>query len=130
MADFLEILTHGRRLKAQVKELELDELKDVIAKLQKIADEREAEAEEEIAAQAERLAKIEAIRKQLAEDGISVDELNALESASPRRKRAPRPAKYKIVVDGETLTWTGQGRTPKAIKEKLDQGHSLEEFLI
>ncbi|WP_417346052.1 H-NS family nucleoid-associated regulatory protein [Ferrimonas sp.] len=130
MADFLEILTHGRRLKAQVKELELDELKDVIAKLQKIADERETEAEAEEAAQAERLAKIEAIRKQLAEDGISVDELNALEGASPRRKRAPRPAKYQIEVDGEMITWTGQGRTPKAIKEKLDQGHSLEEFLI
>ncbi|TKB50825.1 H-NS histone family protein [Ferrimonas aestuarii] len=130
MADFLEILTHGRRLKAQVKELELDELQDVIAKLQKIADDREAEAAEEQAAQAERIAKIEAIRKQLAEDGISVDELNALEGSAPRKKRAPRPPKYMIVVDGEEITWTGQGRTPKAIKEQLDQGRSLEEFLI
>ncbi|ADN75188.1 histone family protein nucleoid-structuring protein H-NS [Ferrimonas balearica DSM 9799] len=130
MAEFLEILTHGRRLKAQLKGLTLDELQEVIAKMQKIAEEREEELAAENAANAERIAKIEAIRKQLAEDGISLEELNVLTEAAPRKKRAPRPPKYEITVDGEHITWTGQGRTPKAIKEKLDAGHSLEEFLI
>ncbi|MBY5990684.1 H-NS family nucleoid-associated regulatory protein [Ferrimonas balearica] len=130
MAEFLEILTHGRRLKAQLKGLTLDELQEVIEKMQKIAEEREEELAEEKAANAERIAKIEAIRKQLAEDGISLDELNVATEAAPRKKRAPRPPKYEIMVDGERITWTGQGRTPKAIKEQLDAGRTLEDFLI
>ncbi|GAA4874391.1 H-NS family nucleoid-associated regulatory protein [Ferrimonas pelagia] len=132
MADFLEILTHGRRLKAQLKGLALDELQEVIGKMQAIAAEREEELAAENAANAERLAKIEEIRKKLAEEGIGLDELGAVVGgeAAPRKKRAPRPAKYEITVDGERLTWTGQGRTPKAIKERLDAGASLEDFLI
>lgn len=46
------------------------------------------------------------------------------------KPRAPRPAKYKYLVDGKEKTWTGQGRTPKPIQERLDQGDSLEDFLI
>ncbi|SHH76751.1 H-NS histone family protein [Ferrimonas marina] len=130
MADFLEILTHGRRLKAQVKGLSLDELHEVIGKLQSIAAEREEEIQAEQEANAERLAKIEAIRQQLAQEGISLDELNAGQEVAPRKKRAPRPPKYEVMVDGERITWTGQGRTPKAIKEQLDAGASLDDFLI
>ncbi len=130
MADFLEILTHGRRLKAQLKNLSVSELREVIGKMQVIADEREDEEKAEQEANAERLAKIEAIRKQLAEDGIALEELGAPVEKAGRKKRAPRPPKYEIMVDGERITWTGQGRTPKAIKERLDAGASLDDFLI
>ncbi|MBB1382408.1 H-NS histone family protein, partial [Shewanella sp. SR41-2] len=36
MSDFLDILTHGRRFKAAVKELSLDDLRETAAKLEKI----------------------------------------------------------------------------------------------
>lgn len=46
-------------------------------------------------------------------------------------KRQPRPAKYKFIdVNGETKTWTGQGRTPKPIAQALAEGKSLDDFLI
>jgi DNA-binding protein H-NS len=32
--------------------------------------------------------------------------------------------------NGEEHTWTGQGRTPKALAAMLEQGRQLEEFLI
>ncbi len=45
---------------------------------------------------------------------------------------AQRPAKYSYVDEnGETKTWTGQGRTPAVIKKAMDeQGKSLDDFLI
>jgi DNA-binding protein H-NS len=45
-------------------------------------------------------------------------------------KRAPRPAKYKYLVNGKEKTWTGQGRIPSAIQEQLDAGKNLDDFLI
>ncbi|QYJ87332.1 H-NS histone family protein [Shewanella mesophila] len=131
MSEFLDILTHGRRFKAAVKELSVDDLKDLAVKLEKIITEKVQQAEEENAAMAERNAKIEEIRQQMEAVGLSVDDLGVVATKSaPKKKRAPRPAKYKIEVDGETITWTGQGRTPTVFKKELDKGRSLEEFLI
>lgn len=131
MSEFLDILTHGRRFKAAVKELSVDDLKDLAVKLEKIITEKVQQAEEENAAMAERNAKIEEIRQQMEAVGLSVDDLGVVATKSaPKKKRAPRPPKYKIEVDGETITWTGQGRTPTVFKKELDKGRSLEEFLI
>lgn len=67
-------------------------------------------------------------------DGINPEELLGNNSAAaPRagKKRQPRPAKYKFTdVNGETKTWTGQGRTPKPIAQALAEGKSLDDFLI
>ncbi|UNU29929.1 H-NS histone family protein [Aeromonas hydrophila] len=51
-------------------------------------------------------------------------------NASNKTKRAPRPAKYKYQENGQEKTWTGQGRIPKAIAEQVEQGKSLDDFLI
>ncbi|WP_313685399.1 H-NS family nucleoid-associated regulatory protein, partial [Pantoea sp.] len=41
------------------------------------------------------------------------------------------PAKYSYTDEnGEEKSWTGQGRTPAAIKKALDAGKSLDSFLI
>lgn len=130
MSEFLDILTHGRRFKAAVKELSVEDLKDVASKLEKIITEKEKQAEEESAAMAERNAKIEEIRLQMEAVGLSVDDLGAVAVKTAPKKRAPRPPKYKIEVDGKTITWTGQGRTPTVFKNELEKGRSLEEFLI
>ena len=128
MSDFLEILTHGRRFKAAVKELSIEELEDLATKLDKIIVERKELAELESKANAERNAKIDAIRKQMEEIGLSVDDLGDVKSAP--KKRAPRPPKYEITVDGETIRWTGQGRMPTVFKNEVDNGKSLDNFLI
>ncbi|WP_076408227.1 H-NS family nucleoid-associated regulatory protein [Shewanella sp. UCD-KL12] len=130
MSDFLEILTHGRRFKAAVKELSVEDLKEVAAKLDKVISERDAQAEAEAAANAERNAKIDEIRKQMEAVGLSIDDLGSSEVKAAPKKRAPRPAKYTIDVDGETITWTGQGRMPTVFKNQLDKGRTMEDFLI
>lgn len=130
MNEFLEILTHARRFKAAVKELTLEELQDLASKLEKIIEEREAIVAEEQEAQAERVAKIEEIRKQMEEVGLSLDDLGVAGTVKISKKRAPRPAKYKIESNGEVVTWTGQGRMPKVFKVELDSGRSMDDFLI
>ncbi len=130
MSDFLEILTHGRRFKAAVKELSVEDLKEVAEKLDKVISERDAQAEAEAEANAERNAKIDEIRKQMEAVGLSIDDLGSTEIKAAPKKRAPRPAKYTIEVDGETITWTGQGRMPTVFKNQLDKGRTMEDFLI
>lgn len=137
MSDFLSILTHERRLRANTKELSVSELEDVKAKLTRVIEAREEEEAELRKAEAEKQARVEAIRKQMADAGLNVEDL-APELASSagkpkhagKRKRAAKAAKYQYDANGEKKTWTGQGRTPKVIQQALDKGKSLKEFLI
>ena len=130
MSEFLEILTHGRRFKAAVKELSVEELRDLADKLDKILVERESMAEEEEQAMAARNAKIEEIRQQMEAVGLSIDDLGGVAVKTAAKKRAPRPAKYQIEVGGEMVQWTGQGRMPTVFKNEINKGRSMEDFLI
>ncbi|PIJ51177.1 DNA-binding protein [Erwinia sp. OLTSP20] len=133
MSETLKILNNIRTLRAQARELPLAELEEMLEKLDSVVSERrEAEAAiaEEARQKEEKLAKY---RQMLLEDGIDLNELTAGDSTSskPRAKRAPRPAKYKYKDEnGEEKSWTGQGRTPAVIKQALDDGKKLEDFLI
>lgn len=130
MSDFLEILTHGRRFKAAVKDLNVEELRDLAAKLDKILVERESMAEEEQQMIAARNAKIEEIRQQMEAVGLSIDDLGGVAVKAQSKKRPPRPAKYQIEVDGEMIQWTGQGRMPTVFKNEVNKGRSMDDFLI
>ncbi|MBN3265431.1 MULTISPECIES: H-NS family histone-like protein [Pectobacterium] len=132
MSEALKVLNNIRTLRAQAREIDLATLEEMLEKLTTIVEDRR---EEEASAQqqnSERQAKIEALRARLLEDGIDPSELlvGAL-SKSVKSKREPRPAKYKYIDEnGNEQKWTGQGRTPKAIKAELDNGKSLEDFAI
>ena len=133
MSEALKVLNNIRTLRAQARELDLETLEEMLEKLTAIVEDRR---EEEVSAQqqnAERQAKLEAFRAQLLADGIDPTELlgSISTSKSAKAKRAPRPAKYKYTDEnGNEQTWTGQGRTPKAIAAALENGKTLEEFEI
>lgn len=87
---------------------------------------REAEAREK----AEKLAFYQEL---LLEEGINPAELvnSASPSATGTKKRAKRPAKYRYSDEnGQVRYWTGQGRTPSAIKAAIENGQSLDDLLI
>ena len=131
MSDFLEVLTHGRRFKAAVKELALEELRELSVKLEKIITEREEDEKAELEANAERNARIAEILAQIENSGLSIEDLGDIAVNKPApKKRAPRPAKYQIEVDGELIQWTGQGRMPTVFKNQVDNGKTMEDFLI
>lgn len=132
MSDLIAILGNFRRLRAALRGTPSSELVEFKEKLEALIEEvqlEEAAFQEE---QKERLEQIEKIKALMAENNISEAELigDLPTPSAPKTKRAPRPAKYKFIVDGEEKTWTGQGRTPKALQEQLEAGRALEEFLI
>ena len=132
MSEVLKTLNNIRTLRAQARETDLATLEEILEKLTSVVEDRRQEDEAASAEIAERKAKLEKYRQQLIEDGIDPTELLGSPSTGKVKKaREPRPAKYKYTDEnGDTKTWTGQGRTPKAIKDLLDSGKSLEDFAI
>ena len=67
----------------------------------------------------------------MAEAGIDFADLqDVVEAKSKRKSGKKRPVKYKIIVDGQTTSWTGVGRMPVVFKDALEKGQSLEDFAI
>ena len=134
MNEFLKVLFNIRSLRAALRELTFEQLQEAHEKFSLIYQERAGVAEKAQAAQAEHLNKLAEFQAMLAEAGIDPSELvqGATAGKPPREgsKRAPRPPKYKYMENGVEKTWTGQGRTPKALAEQLEQGRQLDEFLI
>lgn len=134
MSEALKTLNNIRTLRAHARDTDLATLEEMLEKLSAIVEERREEEASSRKEQEERKAKLEAFRQKLLEDGIDPAELLAVVGSSqPKAKsaRAPRPAKYKYTDEnGNEHTWTGQGRTPKAIASALEAGKTLEDFEI
>ncbi|MBJ8931574.1 H-NS family histone-like protein [Citrobacter freundii] len=133
MSEALKVLNNIRTLRAQSREVTLELLEEMLEKLTIVVQERR---EEDAAAQREvqeKVAKLERYREMLLADGIDPTDLlgGGDTTKAAKTKRAPRPAKYAYTDEnGEQKTWTGQGRTPAAIKKALDEGKTLESFEI
>lgn len=133
MSSMLKNLNNIRSLRAMAREFSVDVLEDMLEKFRVVTKERRDEEEQLQRQRAEQQAKINALLAQMQADGISPEELLSITPATARsvKKREPRPAKYRFIdLNGETKTWTGQGRTPKPIAQALATGKSLDDFLI
>ena len=131
MSEFLDILTHGRRLQGAVKELSIEELKQVQEKLSGIIEKRKEKLLEQEKLKKEKLEKLAAIKKQMEEAGLNVEDLQALNTDVNKKVGKKRPVKYKLVDEtGEEHLWTGIGRMPRVYKEALDSGKSLDDYAI
>lgn len=132
MSDSLKSLNNIRTLRAQARELPLSILEEMLEKLTIVAEERRNDEAANADAILERAEKVAKYRAMLIEDGIDLDDLTSAQSfEKPRKTRTERPAKYKYTDEnGDEKSWTGQGRTPRYIKEQIDAGKSLADFLI
>lgn len=132
MSDAFKILNNIRILRSQARTTPLNELEEALEKFMTVVNERREEVEAEEAQNREKEEKLAKYRELLQAEGIDLTELLGVqETGNKRTKRAPRPAKYSYTDEnGEVKSWTGQGRTPAAIKKALDAGKSLDDFLI
>ncbi|EXI61627.1 DNA-binding protein [Mannheimia granulomatis] len=133
----LKSLLNIRSLRTLAKELDLEQLKSISEKLNVIITEKEEEIKLEELEKAKQLESLNKYKEMLKQDGLSIDELAALladkviKNRKVRKAVTPRPAKYKFTDEnGNEKTWTGQGRTPKALQQALDKGKKLEDFAI
>ncbi|PCS22086.1 H-NS family histone-like protein [Candidatus Enterovibrio escicola] len=132
MSDTLKVLLNLRSLRAVVRELTQAQLQEALEKLQTVVSEREEAYTKAHEAETERMEKMVKYREMMINDGIDPEELlTSLRGTKPKLKRVTRPAKYKYIdIDGSKKTWTGQGRTPKIIRDSLEDGKKIEDFLI
>ena len=135
MSEALKILNNIRTLRAQARECSLETLEEMLEKLEVVVNERREEDSQAQAEVEERTRKLQQYRDMLIADGIDPNELLstlAAAKAPGKAKRAARPAKYSYIDEnGESNTWTGQGRTPAVIKKAIEeQGKKLEDFLL
>lgn len=133
MSSMLKNLNNIRSLRAMAREFSVDVLEDMLEKFRVVTKERRDEEEQLQRQRAEQQEKINTLLALMQADGINPEELLSMTPATARsvKKRQPRPAKYRFTdLNGETKTWTGQGRTPKPIALALAAGKSLDDFLI
>ena len=133
MSSMLKNLNNIRSLRAMAREFSVDVLEDMLEKFRVVTKERRDEEEQLQRQRAEQQEKINTLLAMMQADGINPEELLSMTPAMAGsvKKRQPRPAKYRFTdLNGETKTWTGQGRTPKPIAQALAAGKSLDDFLI
>lgn len=104
--------------KKNVEEMSEEDLAELIAGAQKELKERLTGKRKEVIAQIKALA---------ASIGITV-ELSAGESGTSRRGTKVA-IKYRNPADG-AQTWTGRGVKPNWLRQLLEQGKALDEFLV
>ncbi|MBC0855483.1 H-NS family nucleoid-associated regulatory protein [Pantoea stewartii] len=135
MSEEFKAFSNIRTLRAQSRETSLEILEEILDKLTSIVEEKRHEEESGMKEKEKRKVKLDAIREQLLADGIDPQELlghyGSSSASKKKSSRNPRPAKYKYTDEnGNEKSWTGQGRTPKAIKSALDTGKNLDDFMI
>ncbi len=99
--------------------LEKMSLKDLIAFKQEVEAAIVKRREEEKAEMQAKMARM------AEEAGFSIEEL----FGKPRGRRGGGIPKYRN-PDNPNQTWSGRGRKPRWLEEKLAEGMELEEFLI
>ena len=138
MSEVLKVLSNIRSLRLATRDFSVEQLENLLEKIETLVSEKRVElakAQEEENARQERIAKYKEL---LEKEGISRQELAEIlgldvseKVSGVSKKRSARPAKYQSVDEnGVIKTWTGQGRTPKAIQAQLDQGKPLSSFEI
>ena len=136
MNDFLKVLLNIRSLRAAVRDLPFEQLQEIKEKFDTVVQEQLKAAEVDQAAKLEHEKKLAEFRELLAIEGISPEDLlsgrglTTGADAGAKAQRAPRPAKYRYMGEGEARTWTGQGRMPAQIAAAIASGESLDAFLI
>ncbi|EEX49616.1 DNA-binding protein H-NS [Pasteurella multocida] len=134
MSELLKTLNNIRSLRVLARESTLQQLEAALEKFQQVVDAKRAEEEEALRQETARQERIAKLKESLKQEGITAEELAEILAQNPtsqRKKRQPRPAKYKYVDEnGEVKTWTGQGRTPRPIQIALNEGKSLSSFEI
>lgn len=132
--DFFRVVGNIRTLRATLKGVSVEQIKEIAHKMNMIIDEREAEEDKNRIRKEEHDKKIAKIREQLLKQGITPEELLAPDVQKSITDTKPRKKTHKYEYyddDGNFRTWTGQGRTPRKIQSEIDNnGKTLDDFLI
>lgn len=134
MSDQFSVFKNIRSLRAAARSFELNELKEYQSKFNEVIAERELFEEEKRQQEQQKKEKIKEYAELMQQDGLEPDEFMALYEELYRGKgkhTVQSEPKYAFKdKDGNEKTWAGRGRMPKELKEIVDSGGSIEQYLI
>lgn len=131
MSEGLSVFGNIRTLRKEAREFDIEALCEMRDKFNTVIKEREEELVHIEAQRKEKLKKIEAIKAQMEEEGLTMDDIVQNTATQQGDKpKAKRPIKYSMTVDGEEHKWTGIGRMPRVYQEALEKGNKLEDYAI
>ncbi|MBD3799775.1 MAG: hypothetical protein IE883_07890 [Epsilonproteobacteria bacterium] len=84
MSEFINIISHERRLNAALKELDLNELYDIQKKLSNVISKREEDALEQEKALEEKRQKVAELKRNMQEAGIDISDLDSTNNCNTR----------------------------------------------
>jgi len=137
--DFFRVVGNLKTLRATLKPVSTEQIREFVHKLTVIIDERDRDEEAMRLAHQERLKKVDLIRQQMEHLGINPQELlsdeeqkSFIETKPKKIKTRTNEPKYEYIDElGQYRTWTGQGRTPRRINNEISHnGKTLQDFLI
>lgn len=124
-------LNNPNSLKSFLKGQDLEWTNSVYERLGKLVIELTQEAELERAEAKEREEKRLALIAMVEAEGWSVEDLIGKSAPKKSGSSSKKADKYRFTDEnGNVKGWSGYGMKPKALQALLDEGHSLEEFLI
>lgn len=125
------VLRNQRRLKAATQSLSVWDLESAHEKLGNIIAQRRDEEDMRLEQERERVQRIEQFKNMLEQEGLSVEDLITPPSPKKSKKASALPPKYEVIDDdGQVIQWSGMGRYPKAIKNALANGKTLDDLAI
>lgn len=127
MNDFIKILTRKNSLRKQCHDMGIPELEKVVSDLNDIIEEKRAEEAERARILEAKAEAIKAIREQMREAGINLDEL--VEQVDTGARKGVK-AKYQIEDEnGEKHYWSGRGRTPVLFAQYMEKHNITKDQL-
>lgn len=121
-------LLSSRNVKRLINHCDFPLLQSLATTLNDALETKQREHEE---AEKQRLEREEKRRELLAlitGEGFSPEEL--IGTKKREKSRITRPLKYQYMTDSGIKKWSGVGKVPRTIREALDNGKSLNDFLI
>lgn len=117
-------LASKARIRSLFKDVHIEDVERIISRMKSIlAEKKEALAADEAKRQAKQ-ENINEVRRLLAERGLSLDDLGAVEETAPRKRRNVQKLTFQYETNsGDTVTWHGSttGRLPKDFQTYLDR---------
>ncbi len=117
-------LSSKTRIRSLFKDVHVEDLDRIIKRMNEVLDEKiDARGKDDEKRKA-KLDSIEAIKEIMASKGVSMEDLDALELAAPKRKRNVQKFTFEYETDaGDKIQWNGSttGRLPRDFQAYLER---------
>jgi DNA-binding protein H-NS len=117
-------LSSKTRIRSLFKDVHVEDLERIISRMNDVLSEKIESRNKDDEKRKAKLESIEAIKQIMADRGVSVEDLDILEEAAPKRRRNVQKFTFEFQTEaGDSVQWDGSttGRLPRDFQAYLDR---------